>query len=234
MALAFPVARVMSQTTARTAIAALTLTAIALLSGVAHADSHDTRVVVRVYDAVPVTPAMREAAIRTAAAIVEEAGIAVDWYDCTEQSLQPSCQDSRRTLNFIVRLMPTFVPAARGSRIALETRKSARSQQSELGFAIIDPHTLVGAMATIYHDRVEAAALGAGVERSELLGRALAHEVGHLLLQSRGHSPSGLMRAVWTDEELIRNRADDWAFAASDRDRVHHLLAHADRIELRR
>jgi hypothetical protein len=33
------------------------------------------------------------------------------------------------------------------------------------------------------------------------LGRALAHELGHYLLQSDVHTPHGLMRAAWTAEE---------------------------------
>jgi len=36
------------------------------------------------------------------------------------------------------------------------------------------------------------------------LGRALAHELGHYLLQSKSHTPRGLMRAVWTAEESFR------------------------------
>jgi len=47
-------------------------------------------------------------------------------------------------------------------------------------------------------------------ERRELLlgrmlGRALAHEVGHYLLQSDMHTPSGLMRQTWPLDLLIAN-----------------------------
>jgi len=56
--------------------------------------------------------------------------------------------------------------------------------------------------ATLGGHAVKAAVERAGIDPGALLGRALAHEVGHLLLRSPGHSPGGLMRAVWTDEEL--------------------------------
>ena len=85
-----------------------------------------------------------------------------------------------------------------------------------LGFAVVDPDTQAGKMATVFHDQVDAVARRTGVARSELLGRALAHEVGHLLLGVRGHSRTGIMRAVWTDDELTRDRPDDWVFAAGD------------------
>lgn len=35
------------------------------------------------------------------------------------------------------------------------------------------------------------------------LGRALSHELGHYLLQSRAHTPHGLMRAVWPSEQIL-------------------------------
>src|SRR4029434_6614158 len=89
-----------------------------------------------------------------------------------------------------------------------------------LGFAIVDPITRTGAMATVFHDQVHAVARRTGVDLSELLGRTLAHEIGHLVLRAPGHSTTGLMRAVWTDAELTMNRRDDWLFAQSDRDRL--------------
>ena len=35
------------------------------------------------------------------------------------------------------------------------------------------------------------------------LGRALAHECGHYLLRSRGHTTRGLMRAAWPSDEFF-------------------------------
>jgi hypothetical protein len=46
-----------------------------------------------------------------------------------------------------------------------------------------------------------------------LLGRAIAHEIGHLLLRSNAHAESGLMREVWTAEQVVRNRREDWTFS---------------------
>ena len=40
------------------------------------------------------------------------------------------------------------------------------------------------------------------VEFGELLGHAAAHEIGHLLLGSTGHSPAGIMRASWEVKDL--------------------------------
>jgi hypothetical protein len=35
------------------------------------------------------------------------------------------------------------------------------------------------------------------------LGRALSHELGHYLLKSKGHTPDGLMRAVWPSGDFF-------------------------------
>src|SRR5262245_2228213 len=112
------VVRVMSKKPART-VTVLTLIAIAVLVPSVTAAADDSRLVVRVYDTAFSDPAMRATAIRVAAAIVEEAGIAVTWHDCTGNGAQPQCQDSRRTRNYIVRLMPTFVAGTGASTIAL-------------------------------------------------------------------------------------------------------------------
>lgn len=38
---------------------------------------------------------------------------------------------------------------------------------------------------------------------ARVLGRALAHELGHYLLESKGHTPAGLMRARWSVDALM-------------------------------
>jgi len=182
------------------------------------------RVVVRVYETGTGDLAMRTTAIQTAAAIVELAGITVEWYDCTEQGRRPVCQDARRSGNFIARIMPTLTPGAPLRRSSVEALGTQGDTDPPLGFAVVDPDTQTGKMATVFHDQVETVARRTGVARSELLGRALAHEVGHLLLGVLGHSRTGIMRAVWTDDELTRARPEDWVFAAGDIQRLQHSL----------
>jgi hypothetical protein len=35
-----------------------------------------------------------------------------------------------------------------------------------------------------------------------MLGHVISHEIGHLLLGTNSHSPSGIMRAQWDREQL--------------------------------
>ena len=182
------------------------------------------RVVIRVYETGIGDVALRTAAIRTAASIVELAGVDVEWYDCTDNGRRPVCQDARRSGNFIARIMPTFTSSAPLRKLPVAALGAQGDAEPALGFAVVDPVTRAGKMATVFHDHVETVARRTGVARSELLGRALAHEVGHLLLGVRGHSRGGIMRAVWTDDELTRDRPDDWLFASADRQKLQQVL----------
>ena len=72
-------------------------------------------------------------------------------------------------------------------------------------------------LGTIYADRVEWLAGAAGSQLAPLLGRAIAHELGHLLMGTSTHGlHGGLMRAEWTREEVRRARPQDWQLAAPD------------------
>ena len=54
------------------------------------------------------------------------------------------------------------------------------------------------------------------LDRRTLLGRAIAHELGHLLLATTTHGPVGLMRAYWSREEVRRGQPRDWNFVPSE------------------
>jgi len=207
----------MPRTFACTATA--TLLAVSFVTAAIDARGNDSALIIRVYDTTDTPSNVRSAAIRTAAEIVADAGIAVDWRDCTSSSTEPGCQDTRPGRDLIVRIMPEVTPSAsfRGSALQLRTFPGGSLQ---LGVAMINPVTLSGEMATIFQEQVRAVARRSGVDDTELLGRAVAHEVGHLLLRAREHSASGIMRGAWSLEELSTNRPEDWQFAPTDRERI--------------
>jgi hypothetical protein len=65
-------------------------------------------------------------------------------------------------------------------------------------------------------DRVHQVAAAADVDATLLLGRAIAHELGHLLVATSVHSKFGLMRAVWSKHEVQLDRPRDWEFTKSE------------------
>jgi hypothetical protein len=190
------------------------LAAVVAMVGVAAADARPADVVIRIYDGTAAGAASRAAAVQTAAAIVAEAGIHPAWYDCTDNSQRPECTPSRRGRELIIRIMATPAPGAPVTGGAIAT---ATARTFILGFAVIDPASGVGSLATLFMDRIEAIARRIDVPPSAVLGLTIAHEVGHLLLGTPTHGRSGLMREVWTDEELALGREDDWRFGPSEK-----------------
>ena len=182
----------------------------------------ETSVTVRVYDGGATDAATRIAAIETATAIVADAGISVRWLDCTPGPAgQRRCEPTRGTRDLILRIMPAEPSGSLTTEHALESRVDGN--RLILGFAVIEPATGAGALATIFMNRIVALGQRARVASGPLLGRAIAHEVGHLLLGHGRHSASGLMRAVWTDAELAAGHSDDWRFSALDREQLRRL-----------
>jgi hypothetical protein len=80
-----------------------------------------------------------------------------------------------------------------------------------------------GWLATVFADRIDRAASRARVEPGTLLGRVMAHEIGHLLLGSGYHGPAGVMRAEWPDA-LLNRGGDDWGFSIDETARMQRTL----------
>jgi hypothetical protein len=57
-------------------------------------------------------------------------------------------------------------------------------------------------IAQVFFRRVEEFARIYRADLSTILGHVMAHEVGHLLMPTMAHSPTGLMRGVWDDAQV--------------------------------
>ena len=178
----------------------------------------DLPVVIRIYDMATSDAAGRAAAMRTASDAIASAGIKVTWRDCSRGGADHPCRTVRDAGDLVVRIMPVAASAASGEDV-------------ELGFAPIDPAGRATVIATVYYDVVQRVARRTGVGAGDLLGRAIAHEVGHLLLRAPGHGTSGLMRPLWTDTELAQNRPGDWTFSGAERNQVQAAARASERPE---
>lgn len=210
----------MTNISLRTACA-VTSAALALLTAAPLAHAGESPVVIRLYDIATGDPDRRDVAMEIVTAMMADAGIAVDWRDCSAGGDAHPCRTVRDRHDLVVRIVPT--PAGRDD--------TARDRQ--LGFAAVDPSGQGNVMATIYYERVLRTARRTSLDAGALLGRAMAHEIGHLLLRAPGHSQAGLMRALWTDAELSHNRPDDWRFTDAERRRLRANLQRDDQVGVR-
>lgn len=200
---------------------ALSLVAAMLLPlPAAAAETLWSEVVVRVYDRTAAEPDARRRALGIAGSIISRASVEVIWRTCTGSSALRPPSDSR--------LDPCSSPLAAGE-LALRIVASGDSiddkrQLRPLGEALVGTKARAGVLATIYADRVDWMAAKTGVDPHELFGRAIAHELGHLLMATGAHGTKGLMRPVWSHYDLRRQQTRDWNFLpgelAAIRDRI--------------
>ena len=172
---------------------------------------------VRVYTGHHVPAEDLQIAEAQATTILREAGIDARWIACdrsddAEIELPPECGRPPGPRELMLRMPPAgLVP---------DTRDVSMGS------------SLVGAGAsgtplfsTVHPDRVAAVADAALVDRRVLLGRAIAHEIGHLLLNTSRHAERGLMRARWSTCELRQNADADWRFLESESETMLVTLA---------
>ena len=149
--------------------------------------------VVRVYDAQSLPATELTAARAVAEHILKDVNIAVRWTDC-----------------------PCSRPVGPGELVIRISASTPGAVRTSLGFSYVDVQQKTGTLATLYADRVHELAETVHVEKGELLGRAMAHEIGHLLLGTSDHAAAGLMRGTWTSMELANNRPLDWRLSRQD------------------
>lgn len=200
-----------------------TATAVLLcgcLAGVTSAEvrADQRRLVVRVFNMTRAAPAARAAALDVASGILARAGITAEWRDCSPDADAARCKADWSRGDLTVRVVTEA--DADGADVRPRPSAVATGDGMQLGFAALDPVTQTGALATVYHNRVHALVERLRLNYPVLLGRAISHEIGHLLLGESGHGSTGLMRAVWTDDELGRNQPFDWLVSPADGERM--------------
>lgn len=162
------------------------------------------QLVVRIYDSAGVSPAGLDHARASAGAILASVGIEPIWRPCHVST----CTGPVKPHEIAIRVV----------------RSGPQSDKDSLGFSLIDVPKHAGSLGTLYEDRVRDLAAQAGVDDGELLGRAMAHEIGHMLIGVPTHSRFGLMRAVWATGELRRGLPSDWMFSKEEGSELRRRL----------
>jgi hypothetical protein len=174
------------------------------VSSASFARSHDptgvterARITVLVYNYAHVPESTLEQAKRLAAVIFRGAKVGIVWRDCRPVL----AADFSETIEaepveggeLVLRIVPRF--------------------EHEPGIMMADTLGLaLGNLAVVSYRAVRDAALdGVGMPQ-EILGAAIAHELGHLLLGPHSHSATGIMQAGWSREGSARRRLNALTF----------------------
>jgi len=130
-----------------------------------------------------VSPMVLTRAQNVAAKIFGQAGVDVKWQTVSAPASSPL---PGAGATFVLRVMPS---------------RDAVSPEPALGFRW--QRGIDDVRAVVFFDRVEQFAEQSSGSTAAILGCAMAHELGHILLGS-SHSRQGVMRAQW-------NKQDAWA-----------------------
>ena len=189
-------------------IAAASAASLSLNTAQAHSVPCD--MVVRLYNIADLPQADIAASKRVVEHIFRRAGIEVLWRECVAlavAAVDDVCMERVQPREFIGRIV----------------RGGQRSPVRVFGQAlIIDGHT--STMATIFADRITVATVRLDVDRATLLGRTLAHELGHLLLGTNSHAAYGLMRGLWPDAAMRSDTGHQWNFSNREAQRMKLAL----------
>ncbi|HEY6369068.1 MAG TPA: hypothetical protein VIX37_00680 [Candidatus Sulfotelmatobacter sp.] len=119
--------------------------------------------------------------------IFHAAGVEIEWEDCSTDVAVDVCRQvhGANQLVFVLHIVPT----------------GKTSTDSVFGVAFLGEGGM-GRYCNVFFDRVEETQREAGIDVAHLLGAVAAHELGHLLLGSHGHSNVGIMTPVWREQSL--------------------------------
>jgi hypothetical protein len=175
----------------------------------AHAGARRTRsgsatqpsgITVRLRNQAQVDPQVLALAQQEMTRIYKPAGVELAWMDCSRTAnpagLNPACHHAPAPTEVLITVV----------------EGSARGSSNALGRAICPGREIPAAYATVFFDRVRQMASDRR-EMAVVLGYAMAHELGHLLLGAASHSAAGIMRPNWTDKDILTGLRARFSFS---------------------
>jgi len=171
---------------------------------------------VHFYNDTRVSDAELFAAQKVAQMVLQRASVEVTWQDCTVSQnpsrVPPECESRLRRTDLLLYLV------VRLGAHAPSVGKNA------LGFSIIPDKSDEAQMAYVCYPRVRALSHSTSFTADELLGLALAHEIGHLRLGTNEHCNRGIMRARWRPRDLEGRHWEEFLFTAEQAKRLQRAV----------
>ncbi len=178
----------------------LLLLFLALSSDAKSVSAQTAALQVQVYDYTGLSPAALHEFITRTQEILTGAGISVE-VDACARGVATSCESRRGSFRQVVIRVVTG---------ALKDSNQHRWQHLAQSIATHDG----GTYASVYLKLAEEEAAETNLPRILVLSYAAAHEVGHLLLGDDAHTPQGLMKADWENEDFRAMAQNRFHFSA--------------------
>jgi hypothetical protein len=171
----------------------------------------DQTISIRVYDRAEIPAGTLRSALDEASRLFRTAGIRINW----EQPAVASPED--RGIDMSSAASPK---SEQRSYVVVRVLRPTpeRILPDALGFSL--PFASSGAHVSIFYDRVDGIARSMNTVSYVVLGYAVAHEVGHVLLRSSEHTTGGLMQGRWNRASWRLASAGLLAFRREDAERM--------------
>lgn len=167
------------------------------------------RITVLLYDYVNLHADMRSDAVSTAHRILSQAGVPTVFVPCHSQGTatgDAACTGSLGSSKVMLRIFQPWLA----------------QDGKQVGYAIIAPKG--SAYITVFVDPAVRRARLASLTEGCLLGHAIAHELGHLLLGAGAHSSTGIMRPAWRPGDEAWMASGAMRFGASEARKMRAAL----------
>lgn len=161
--------------------------------------TQNARISVLVLNVAAVPARTLSKAQKQAGEILGNVGVDVEWIDCQLPINTSVCTGT-----------------AEADRLTLTIVTEDNRQmygEDVLGRSVVG-NSNKGVYARVFYSHIQAKAEREGVDSGALLGLAVAHEFGHLLIGPNAHSPQGIMRANWNHRDIERGIQGQLQFTA--------------------
>ena len=180
----------------------------------------DRQISVHLYNLSGIPAQTLDRAAGEASKVFAQAGVNILWEAGDPIAAEAHSTDQSAPASFRDRHVRSYLVVRIGRGMALHVPSAA------LGVSL--PYAQFGASATIFQERVERLCAAAGQDFAVLLGHAIAHELGHVILASHGHAPIGIMRASWGKAEFQQAAAGLLGFTAQQGAEIRDYVSRRD------
>ena len=175
-----------------------------VLAGAGRAEVFPLLVIV--HDRAQVFPGTLDRALKEAARIYRQAGVATEWLTDPARASGSAANEDRPSLQaFTVLLIIQANLRATRDRTSKFLMGAAPKTSRDCGGSVY-----------VFHDQIAEFSSVQRIDPALAMGTVIAHEVGHHLLRQNGHSAEGVMRAAWDSNDWQRAAMGFLLFSSDD------------------
>jgi hypothetical protein len=169
------------------------------------------RVTISVFNDAFVSQKALRGAEDVASRVFASADVQIEWMNCGRASETAEEQQACAATAFPEHLHIRII------------QRSLMQNAPTLGLSYLDKDGS-GCQAEVFYQAVAEVVAQSEVNVATILGNAMAHEVGHLLLGTNSHSAEGIMRAHWNPPDLAAASKGLLVFSERQKDEIRTKL----------